>query len=104
MKLVIHFGLIIAATFGCAASPIRSATAENKSVQNFVFFGRDRERISDENFLSTPKFVGAQLMYAWSELERGEGEYNFSEIQKDLDFLNARGKKLFIQLQDTTFN
>jgi len=43
-------------------------------------------------------------MYAWKELETDEDVYDFTEIQRDLDFLNSKGKKLFIQLQDTTFN
>ncbi len=75
-----------------------------KKVKNFVFFGRDRERISEKNFLNTSQFTGAQLLYAWKELETDKDEYDFSEIQKDLAFLTSKGKKLFIQLQDTTFN
>jgi hypothetical protein len=85
-----------------------SATVANaaleKVVHHYVFYGRDRERISEPNFLRTAKFEGAQLMYAWRELEREEGRYDFSEIQKDLTFLRSKGKKLFVQLQDTTFD
>jgi hypothetical protein len=77
---------------------------ESAPIHNYVFFGRDRERISEKGFIKTPKFEGAQLMYAWKELESGEDNYDFSEMQKDLDFLKANGKRLFVQLQDTTFD
>lgn len=100
MKKFISFLVILFSNAGWA----NLQTGPDKTVQNFVFFGRDRERITESSFLTTEKFVGAQLMYAWKELERGEDEYDFSEIQKDLDFLKSKGKKLFIQLQDTTFN
>lgn len=73
-------------------------------IHHYVFFGRDRERSSEERFLGTPAFEGAQLMYAWKELESNEDNYDFSKIQKDLDFLNSKHKKLFVQLQDTTFD
>lgn len=74
------------------------------SIHNYVFFGRDRSRITDKGFLKTQKFEGAQLMYAWRELESAEDVYDFSAVKKDLNFLKSKGKKLFLQLQDTTFN
>lgn len=99
------FVLLLSLAFhsGCGTTP-RSTAAEIKTVKHYVFFGRDRERVANEGFVKTKKFAGAQLMYAWSELESAEGIYDFSAIQKDLDFLTSHRKKLFVQLQDTTFN
>ncbi len=37
-------------------------------------------------------------------LEPGRDEYNFGMIREDLAFLASRGKKLFVQFQDVTFN
>jgi hypothetical protein len=74
------------------------------SVHNYVFFGRERGRITERGFLNTPRFEGAQLMYSWKELEPKEDVYDFSVIKKDLKYLKSKGKKLFIQLQDTTFS
>lgn len=79
-------------------------TSDNQKAHHFAYYGRDRERITEENFINSPSLEGAQLLYAWSELESDEGTYDFSEIQKDLDFLRSKGKKLFVQLQDTTFS
>ncbi len=75
-----------------------------KRVQHYVFFGQDREKITEaSSFLETKTLVGAQLAYSWRQLEPGKGDYDFSAIREDLAFLTAKGKKLFIQLQDVTF-
>ena len=80
------------------------AAAPAKPVHHFVFFNLERERITDESFLSTKAFEGAQLKYTWRELEPQKDVYDFSSIRKDLAFLTSKGKKLFIQLQDVTFS
>jgi len=71
---------------------------------HYVFFNRDRQRISDAAFLETKRFEGAQLKYTWRELERAEDSYDFSAIHHDFAFLSSKGKKLFIQLQDASFD
>jgi len=43
-------------------------------------------------------------MYSWKELEPEKGKYNFSIIKEDIAYLSKYGKKLFIQLQDVTFD
>ena len=80
------------------------AGASGKGPRHYVFFNRDREKISDAAFLQTKAFEGAQLKYTWRELEREKGGYDFSAIQHDLVFLNSKGKKLFIQLQEASFD
>lgn len=37
-------------------------------------------------------------------MEHGKDHYDFGAIQRDLSFLQSKGKKLFIQLQDSTFS
>jgi len=44
------------------------------------------------------------LKYSWRELEQGKDGYDFSAIEHDLKLLTSKGKKLFIQLQDATFD
>jgi hypothetical protein len=82
---------------------IGSALAQ-KNVKHFIFFELDRDRIHDTSFLNNNKIAGAQLKYMWRELEPKENQYNLELIQNDLDFLTSKGKKLFIQLQDVTFD
>ncbi len=74
------------------------------SIKHFVYFARDRERIQNHSFLMIQRIEGAQIMYSWEQLEPEMGQYNFSIIQEDYDYLLSYGKKLFIQLQDATFN
>jgi len=75
-----------------------------EGVHHYVFFNRDREKISYPAFVKTKTFEGAQLKYTWRELEPEKDGYAFGEIRRDLEFLNSNGKKLFIQLQDSSFD
>lgn len=83
----------------CAAGVI------GKPVHHYVFFGQDREKIKEAaSFINTRVLEGAQVTYSWRQLEPKRDEYDFSLIREDLAFLNSKGKKLFIQLQDVTFS
>ena len=98
MSTVAKLGRCICFTLMCS----RGATGAG--MHHYVFFNRDRERISDAAFIGTRAFEGAQLKYTWRELEREKDAYDFSAIQHDLMFLNSNGKRLFIQLQDASFD
>lgn len=74
------------------------------SIRHFVYFSRDRESIKNHSLLSSSRFQGAQIMYSWKELEPEKGKYNFTIIKEDITYLSKYGKKLFIQLQDVTFD
>jgi hypothetical protein len=91
--------LFMSLSLGFAAGPACAGP-----VHDYVFYGTDRERISDPEFLGTPTLEGAQLSYTWRQLEHGEDGYDFREIETDLAQLNAHGKRLFIQLVETTFD
>jgi len=105
-------GLPKAATAGLAAvvslsgvmsSQARPSRELRHTIRHYVFFGLDRDRISDPAFLGTPAIAGAQLKYTWQELELEPGRYDFSAIRHDLATLTAAGKKLFVQVQDVSF-
>lgn len=74
------------------------------SIKNFVYFSRDRESIIKHPLLFHQRFKRAQIMYSWKDLERKKGQYDFSIILEDIAYLKKYNKKLFIQLQDATFN
>lgn len=86
-------------TYLDAACPVKK-----DSIQHFVYFAKDRELIKDHPLLTHPLFRGAQIMYAWRELEPEKGKYDFSILKQDYDYLRKYHKKLFVQLQDVTFN
>ena len=73
-------------------------------LHHYVFFNRDRERIREKAFLETKAIEGAQLKYTWRQLEPEKDRYDFSAIREDLAFLSSHGKKLFVQLQDVSFD
>ncbi len=87
-----------------ASSSIQTPKAVAKQVHHYVFFNRDRKRITDPAFLATKAFEGAQIKYTWPELEPEQDAYDFSAIRQDLMSLTAKGKRLFIQLQDVSFH
>lgn len=123
MKLTFLLGLAIG--LGTALTGASSMAAENiadrylkayeqytdatcplgaDEIKHFVYFSRDREAIHDHALLSNARFAGAQIMYSWRNLEPSEGQYDFSEIKADADYLAQHGKRLFIQLQDASFS
>jgi hypothetical protein len=71
-------------------------------IHHFIYFDLERDRIHEAAFLSS-RAEGAQLKYTWSELEPEKGRYDFSAIRRDCEFLQSKGKKLFLQLQDVSF-
>lgn len=88
----------------CASFLTTGHIASADGVHHYVFFNRDRERISEPSFLQTKAFEGAQIKYTWRQLEQGSDNYDFGPIQQDLAFLHAHDKKLFIQIQDASFD
>ncbi len=77
---------------------------EKNGMKHFVYFARDRERMRGHAFIENARFSGAQIMYAWAELEPTKDRYDFSIIEDDFNYLKSRNKKLFVQLQDATFD
>jgi len=98
MSVIAKLGCCLFVSLACCAG------ARGASVHHYVFFNRERERVCDPEFLGTRAFEGAQLKYTWRELEQGKDDYDFSAIQHDLTLLNSKGKKLFIQVQDVSFD
>jgi hypothetical protein len=88
----------------CFVLTLTCAAASGAPVHHYVFFNRDRQRIAEPTFLEMKRLEGAQLKYTWRELEPAKAGYDFSSIRHDLMFLKAKGKKLFIQLQDVSFD
>lgn len=70
--------------------------------QLFLFLGGD-EANSHKPILARSCVSGAQIIYSWKQLEPKKGVYDFSKIEKDLRLLKSMRRKLFIQLQDRSF-
>ena len=72
-------------------------------VRHYVYVGRDREKFAEPGFIDRKGVDGFQVRYLWKQLEQGKGNYVFDEIRADLEKVTAKGKKLFIQVQDSSF-
>ncbi|MEF9478173.1 hypothetical protein OWR28_11220 [Chryseobacterium sp. 1B4] len=56
-----------------------------------------------EKMITRKDIGGVQIVYNWKALETSKDVYDFSVIEKDLNYLTSLNKKLFIQLQDRFF-
>lgn len=80
------------------------AANDSASPKNFIFFERERHRISEPAFLENSRIAGAQLKYTWRELEPERDRYELQPLLDDLAFLERHGKRLFVQIQDASFS
>jgi hypothetical protein len=97
MMLVLLLVSLVAGTNGSGGSSVAGP-------KNFIFFGRERQRISEPAFLGNKNIAGAQLKYTWRELEPERDRYELRPLLDDLTFLQRHGKRLFVQLQDVSFS
>jgi hypothetical protein len=51
-----------------------------------------------------PGVKGFMKRYTWRELEPTQGTYNFNEITSDLAYVQSRGMRLIVMIEDKTFN
>lgn len=80
------------------------ATPGWAQLKNYMFIGMDRELLQDTSKWATNGlFQGVQIAYSWRQLEPEKDKYDFGIIKEDLDLLNKYGKRLFIQVQDVSF-
>lgn len=69
---------------------------------NYLYTGSD-DLTKIEKLLMRSDIEGVQIVYNWKDLEQNKNQYTFAQIEKDLQFLNKKGKNLFIQIQDRFF-
>lgn len=68
----------------------------------FLFLGGD-DAARYKNAIESSCVTGVQIVYSWKLLEPKKGIYDFSKIERDLNYLQKKHKKLFIQIQDRSF-
>lgn len=95
----------VACLLALLAAGVRAQAADaTAEPRHFVFFERERQRISEPSFLENERLVGVQLKYTWRELEPERDRYELQPLLDDLAFLESHGKLLFVQLQDVSFS
>lgn len=82
------------------------AFSAGQPARNYIYFP-NREgggsNIRADRALLDPRFSGAQIVYTWRNLEPVKDQYDFSAIKQDLAYLSSVDKKLWIQLQEKSF-
>ncbi|MCC8996538.1 MAG: glycoside hydrolase [Nitrosomonas sp.] len=56
-----------------------------------------------KDMANTPAILGVQVRYQWGDIEVGKGQYNFASIDKHLDEMAKRKKRLVIMIQTKSF-
>ena len=92
-------GLILRSLLLCAAWPAAATAAP----QNFLYTSSD-DLASLSSLLRRPDIAGVQVVYSWKSLETARDRYDFSQIERDLAYLEPLNRKLFIQVQDRFFD
>ncbi|WP_415327356.1 hypothetical protein [Chryseobacterium sp. MMS23-Vi53] len=88
---IIFIALILGLNFSNAQTP-----------QNYIYTSSgDLHDI--EKMIIRKDIGGVQIVYNWRSLEKAKDVYDFSRIEKDLEYLTKLNRKLFIQLQDRFF-
>src|SRR3954451_9479678 len=98
MKLIAQH-LCAVLLLAVAVAPVSHA----QGVRQYVLAGRDREKLAEPGFLDLKGVDGFQVKYSWKQLEQGKDHYVFDDVRADLALVNSKGKKLFIQVQDSNF-
>lgn len=70
--------------------------------ENFLFIGG--AEASSVTSKIDGEIDGVQVIYSWKSLETEDGKYDFNKIERDLEFLATKKKKLWLQLQDRFFD
>jgi hypothetical protein len=86
----------------CCALGAISGTAVGAAPQNYLFAASDG-LARMEPLIRRSDIGGVQIVYSWKSLETAKDTYDFSQIERDLAYLDGLDKKLFIQLQDRFF-
>lgn len=75
---------------------------KSQTPQNYIYTSSG-DLHSIEKMITRKDIGGVQIVYNWKSLEPEKDVYDFSGIEKDLNYLTQLDRKLFIQLQDRFF-
>lgn len=84
--------------------PLIAFSYSSAQIRNYLFIGMDRDQLKNtSNWAVNGLFEGVQVAYSWRQLEPQRDHYDFILINEDLKLLERFKKKLFIQIQDASF-
>ena len=95
--------LTVSGACGSSPPPPPPPSARKYNVGHYVSLLRKQ---SGQNIMAntiTGGIIGFKKRYTWRELEPSEGNYNFSKIASDLQYLGGQGMQLIVMIEDKTF-
>ncbi|MCL7489857.1 hypothetical protein M8I34_00030 [Streptomyces sp. MCA2] len=92
-----------APTSGKASASASASALGKKAAKNYLYASIGDFDTEVKPLIDRPDVAGAQLVVPWKALEQKKNQYDFSEIDRALNYLQSRHKKLFIQIQDRFF-
>lgn len=88
---------------GCGTDRPVSAPTQPSGPQNWLYASIGDFDANVESLLERPDIDGVQVVVPWKMLEPTKDHYDFSPIDRVLDSVTSRRKKLFVQIQDRFF-
>ncbi len=83
-------------------APSRIADPRNNFHPGYYMLVGARDGVETFNIIkNNPDFLGVKKIYAWTDIEKAEGVYDFSQIEQDLAYLQSIGKRLWINPEYT---
>lgn len=103
-----NFGMLIVADAPQSATTT-SAAPTNVDANNFhpghyMLVGPYDSDSAFNEIRDNNDFLGVKKVYTWKGLEPAENDYNFDEIAKDLQYLQAMGKRLWLEVTITRWS
>ncbi len=103
MRLICGVLLALLCAVSCAGADSKSLSSKEKYHPGHYILISQRNSVSDEAWDTNPNVRGIQKRYSWMTLEPKKGEYDFSEVRRDLEICAKNGKYLVIFFNDKTF-
>jgi hypothetical protein len=113
LKLKMHSNLFLFITFTFSLLISGTAIAAGGvkwhpgHYYTILTYGKDKSSYMSQVYKelqNTPALRGIQIRYTWAELEKSPGVYNFASIDRQLEELKKRGKRLVIQVNIKSFS
>ena len=94
---------LVALTLTALAFSSSAEAARKYAPGHYIAMGRNDSDQSTMTASVKPGVTGIMKRYTWRSLEPSKGNYDFSEIKRDLDWASAYGMKLVVMIEDKTF-
>ncbi|HEX5649741.1 MAG TPA: hypothetical protein VFX69_08805 [Steroidobacteraceae bacterium] len=101
--MLVKLNALVALALTALLSSASAEAARKYNPGHYIALGRNESSQSTMTASIKPGVTGMMKRYTWRSLEPSKGNYDFSEIKRDLDWASAYGMKLVVMVEDKTF-